>query len=134
MSYGERLKQAMDWRGDALGRKIERKEVAAAADCTVQNIGMILNNAKNTDQKLSTEANANVAILLKVDATWLSTGRGEVFTASFKNAPSELTASAIEIAALFDMIPSGDKIKRAKAFNAATEAILKVLQSGSAKD
>lgn len=44
-------------------------------------------------------------------------------------APSELTPSAIEIAVLFDMIPASDRIRRAQAFNVATDAIIAVLQS-----
>jgi hypothetical protein len=47
-------------------------------------------------------------------------------------APSELSPSAIEIAVLFDMIPSRDRIRRAQAFNLATAAIMQVLQSASA--
>ena len=49
------------------------------------------------------------------------------------NAPTELTPSAVEIAVLFDMIPLSDKIKRAQAFNAASMAIMQVLQSVDAK-
>jgi hypothetical protein len=43
--------------------------------------------------------------------------------------PSDLSASAIEIAVLFDMIPAGDRMSRAQAFNDATTAIMKVLRS-----
>lgn len=131
MLYGERLKMAMDRRSEMLGQEVTRKDIATVAECSVQNIGMILNNSKGVDQKLSTESHAAVADYLKVSPEWLLKGTGQM--AVQRSAPSSLTPAAIEIAALFDMIPVTDKIKRAQAFNAATMAILQVLQSGSAK-
>lgn len=131
MLYGERLKMAMERRGEMLGQEVARKDVAAVAKCTVQNIGMILNNSKGVDQTLTAKSHAAVADYLKVNPEWLLKGIGPMEVQ--RNAPSTLTPAAIEIAALFDMIPVTDKIKRAQAFNAATMAILQVLQSGSAK-
>src|SRR2546427_6188212 len=78
MLYGERLLQAMQKRSEALGREIERKDVAAAAGTSVQNIGMILTNAKGRDQKLRTEAHEKVAAYLKVNSRWLLTGEGQM--------------------------------------------------------
>ena len=49
------------------------------------------------------------------------------------SAPSELTPAAVELGVLFDMIPQSDKLSRAKAFNAASTAIMQVLQDVSAK-
>ena len=66
MKYGERLSKAMEYRGDSIGRKITRKEVAAVAECSVQNIGMIIADAKNKDQKLQTKAHAAVAAFFLV--------------------------------------------------------------------
>jgi len=43
-------------------------------------------------------------------------------------APTELLSTAIELGALFDMIPTADKIRRAQAFNAASTAIMQALQ------
>jgi transcriptional regulator with XRE-family HTH domain len=40
----------------------------------------------------------------------------------------EFSHAAIELAALFDLIPYRDRIRRAMAYNAATKAILDVLQ------
>lgn len=133
MLYGERLQLAIDKRGEALGRAIDRKEVAAVAGRTVQNIGMILANAKGRDQKLSTTAHENVAAFLRVNSRWLLTGEGPMEAATQVNAPTELTPAAIELAVLFDMIPQTDKLSRAKAFNAASSAIMQVLQDVSAK-
>ncbi|MCO5338584.1 MULTISPECIES: hypothetical protein [Delftia] len=133
MLYGERLLQAMQKRSATLGRDITRKDVAKVADTSVQNIGMIITNSKGTDQKLRTEAHERVASYLKVNSRWLLTGDGEMEQASAINAPSELTPAAIEIAVLFDMIPASDKLSRAKAFNAASTAIMQVLQDAASK-
>lgn len=133
MLYGERLQMAMDKRGESLGRTIERKEVANAAGRSVQNITMILNNSKGRDQKLGTAAHEAVATFLRVNSHWLLTGEGPMEPASNLNAPTELTPAAIEIAVLFDMIPQSDKLSRAKAFNAASTAIMQVLQDAASK-
>ena len=133
MLYGERLLLAMKKRSETLGREIERKDVAQAAGTSVQNIGMILTNAKERDQKLRTEAHDAVAAFLKVNSRWLLTGEGQMDQASSINAPTELTPAAIELAVLFDMIPQADKLSRAKAFNAASTAIMQVLQDATAK-
>jgi hypothetical protein len=42
------------------------------------------------------------------------------------------TASAMELAGLFDEIPEGDRIGRAMAYSEASQAILKVINSRSA--
>lgn len=133
MLYGERLLLAMQKRGEALGREIERKDVAKVAGRSVQNIGMIITNAKGRDQKLSTEAHEAVANYLKVNSRWLLTGEGPMEATNQVSAPTELTPAAIELAVLFDMIPLDDKISRAKAFNAASTAIMQVLQDAGAK-
>ncbi|MDH1255779.1 hypothetical protein N5C67_24345 [Comamonas thiooxydans] len=133
MLYGERLQLAMDKRGEAIGRVIERKEVANVAKRSVQNIGMIITNAKERDQKLSTEAHEAVAAFLKVNSRWLLTGEGPMEVSVQVNAPTELTPAAIELAVLFDMIPQADKLSRAKAFNAASTAVMQVLQDAAAK-
>ena len=133
MLYGERLQLAMDKRGEAIGRVIERKEVANVAKRSVQNIGMIITNAKDRDQKLSTEAHEAVAAFLKVNSRWLLTGEGPMEVSVQVNAPTELTPAAIELAVLFDMIPQADKLSRAKAFNAASTAVMQVLQDAAAK-
>ena len=133
MKYGERLQLAIDKRGEVIGREVTRAEVARVADCSPQNIGMILNDAKGKDQKLKTKAHAAVAEFLRVNSQWLLNEAGPMEVTSTVIAPTTLSASAIEIAVLYDMIPFADKIRRAKAFNAATDAIISVLQSADAK-
>lgn len=134
MTYGLRLKQAMDHRELVTGQRVSRVELANVAGCSRQNIGMILTNAKGDDQTLSTASHAAVAAHLRVNPQWLLTGRGSMEAAKATNAPSTLTPAALEMAVLFDMIPSTDRVLRAKAFNLATSAILTVLQDAAAKD
>ena len=133
MKYGERLQLAMNNRGAVIGREVTRAEVAKVAVCSPQNIGMIINDSKGKDQKLQTKAHAAVADFLRVKSQWLLDEVGPMEVTSTVIAPSTLSASAIEMAALYDMIPLTDKIRRAKAFNAATDAIISVLQSSDAK-
>lgn len=133
MLYGERLLLAMQKRSEMLGREIERKDVAQAAGTSVQNIGMVLKDAKGRDQKLRTEAHERVASFLKVNSRWLLTGEGPMEQGSAVSAPTELTPAAIELAVLFDMISQSDKLSRAKAFNAASTAIMQVLQDATSK-
>lgn len=94
---------------------------------------MIITNAKGRDQKLSTEAHEAVAAFLKVNSRWLLTGEGPMEVSVQVNAPTELTPAAVELAVLFDMIPQADKLSRAKAFNAASTAVMQVLQDAAAK-
>lgn len=72
MSYSLRLQQALS------AANKTRKDLAAAVGCSVQNIGMILTNAKGTDQQFSAVHHAKAAKFLKVDAHWLATGAGEM--------------------------------------------------------
>lgn len=62
-------------------------------------------------------------------ATWLVTGKGEKLVGLL---PAQdfagLTPGAIEIAALYDMIPVSNRIKRVQAYNTATAAILAVIE------
>ena len=129
MLYGERLLMAMRRRGEMLGQEITRKDVARVAGTSVQNIGMILKNAMGRDQKLNTKSHAAVADFLKVSSAWLLDETGPIDPPPVAAAPTELTPAAVELAVLFDMIPAADKISRAQAFNAASTAIMQVLQS-----
>lgn len=132
MLYGERLLLAMRKRSEVLGREIERKDVAKVAGTSVQNIGMIITNAKGRDQKLRTEAHAAVAAYLKVNSDWLLKEEGSMELSTGVVAPTTLTPAAIELAVLFDMIHPSDTLRRAQAFNAASTAIMQVLQGARA--
>ncbi len=132
VTYGERLQLAMDRRHELTGQAVSRRDVATVAGCSVQNIGMIITNAKGRDQKLGADAHTSVASFLRVNPEWLASGTGQMDMPKPSNLPKELTPAAIEIAVLFDMIQQSDKISRAKAFNLATSAIMQVLQSAQA--
>lgn len=129
MLYGERLQVAMDRRGQVTGQVITRAFIAKVADCSVQNVGVVIKNAKGRDQRFHAKAHAAAAAFLKVNPDWLLNGTGEMDLPPPNNAPAELTQAAIEMAALYDMIPVSEKIARAQAFNLATTAIMTVLQS-----
>ena len=128
MTYGERLQKAIARRESVIGRVISRLELSKVAGCSRQNIGMILTNAKGTDQKLTTESHAAVSAFLKVNPEWLLSEKGSIEPPGQLNAPSYLSAVAVEMGVLFDMIPLDDRIRRAQAFNLATSAIMQVLQ------
>jgi transcriptional regulator with XRE-family HTH domain len=129
MTYGERLKQAMDRRSVRLGRDVTRLDISKVAGCSPQNVGMIINNSKGKDQRLSSVAHAAVAAYLKVSPEWLL---NEVGSIEQDAAPGKLSAVANELGVLFDMIQESDVVRRAKAYNAASIAIMQVLQDGSA--
>lgn len=129
MLYGQRLAMAITHREQVIGRVISRVELAKVAGCTRQNIGVFLGNAKQMDQRLSTESHAAVAAFLRVNPDWLLNETGDMLPPLPSNTPNTLSPAAIEMAVLYDMIPTDDKISRAKAFNAATTAIMEVLQA-----
>lgn len=133
MLYGERLRVAMDRRAEQVGQEIARKDVAKVAGCAVQNITMILNNSKKKDQTLSSKSHAAVAEYLRVNPDWLLNERGTIEPIPKPIAPSELSSAAIELGVLYDMIPKDDRIRRALAFNAASTAIMQVLQDAGAR-
>jgi transcriptional regulator with XRE-family HTH domain len=133
-TYAERLAEAIEHRSAQIGREVTRLELANAAGCSRQNIGMILTNAQG-DQKLSTDKHAKAAAFLKVNPDWLLNGTGEINSPkhyTLIGEPGELkrdvSGPARELAKLYDLIPASDLVKRARAYNAASSAILDVLQ------
>lgn len=76
-----------------------------------------------------------LAALTGYSSEWIATGRGEKKARTLARqtdpAPStagEASATAMEIALLYDLIPVSDRVRRTKAYNAATAAILAVLE------
>ena len=63
---------------------------------------------------------------LKKPARWI-TGDADAFVA-----PSGYTSAGLELAALLDMIPESDRLRRAKAFSAAVAAMTPLLQPSDA--
>jgi transcriptional regulator with XRE-family HTH domain len=132
MLYGERLKLAMDKRSRELGREVARKEVAEVAGVSPQNIGMILNNSKGNDQVLSAVGHARVCRFLRVSSDWLLEEVGDI--EPNQGGKSTVSQAAQDIANLFDSIPKSNTMGRVRAFNEATLAIIKVLQSDAPTD
>lgn len=64
--------------------------------------------------------------VLKKPARWIA-GDADSFVA-----PSGYTSAGLELAALLDMIPESDRLRRAKAFSAAVAAMTPLLQLSDA--
>lgn len=65
-----------------------------------------------------------------VSPIWLASGDGPMVGDEIQNNPESLTDGALEIAALYDLIPLASRLKRVQAYNAATAAIIAVIESG----
>lgn len=122
MRYGERLQLAMDHLGKIKQRTIQRLEVAHVADCTTQNIGMILRGAQG-DQKLNTEANYRVANFLRVNSHWLATEEGDMLTGVAPEQPA-VSFEAKQLDLLLRSIPED---RRLKAYQTATQLLISFL-------
>lgn len=129
MLYGERLQIAIAKREKELGREIKNQELAKVAGCKPQNFHMMWKaNEIGKDQVLNAVAHARLCKFLRVSPDWLLEEIGEI-EPEIGSSNCNLSQAAQDIGDLFDTIPVSDKIKRINAFNDATTAILKVLQS-----
>lgn len=121
MTYGKRLEKSL------LAANKTRKELAAALECKVQAIGMVITGAGKAERSLSGKNNVKAAKFLKVDSYWLATGAGDPkpkYSEQQKEI-STLSADAIEIGVYFDKLT--DPGDRTMAYVAAMAEILKVL-------
>lgn len=100
-----------------------RSEFGAAIGCGQQNISQLFSDARGTDQKLTLEKHFKAAEFLGVDPVELYTG-----DARLGSMESGFSSAADELAILYDMIPAANRIARAQAYNAASAAIIDVLQ------
>lgn len=135
MNYGQRLNAALK------AAKKSRKDLSDQIGISPQAIGMVITSAGGKERSLSTENHTKAAEYLGVNPNWLATGAGEMFGADYKlvaeagryeiasvQRPNEPSPSAMELALLFDEIPASDRVRRARAYAAASAAILDVLQ------
>lgn len=135
MNYGQRLNAALK------AAKKSRKDLSDQIGISPQAIGMVITSAGGKERSLSTENHTKAAKYLGVNPNWLATGAGEMFGADYKlvaeagryeiasvQRPNEPSPSAMELALLFDEIPASDRVRRARAYAAASAAILDVLQ------
>lgn len=99
------------------------------AKATGKSSGAVTQWIDGTTKTLKAETAAKLQAATGYSAVWLVTGKGEKLAGS--NTPNvfdALTPGALDIAALYDLIPVRDQIRRVEAYNAATAAILAVLK------
>jgi hypothetical protein len=86
----------------------------------------LLSGNKSFGEKIARKAEEKLGL----PRGWLDKG-GDLPSLAEKESVGGLSPAAYELARLFDLLPH-DRIKRTVAYNAATEAILKVLQQHDA--
>ncbi len=128
MTYRTRLKELMDAKG------VGRNELALAIGISYQGVRKVF----DSDGAFGSANNLKAAAYFGVNPQWLADGTGDrlpknyTITAEpgeYKRLANEpASPTAMEIALLFDMIPSSDRVRRTLAYNAATSAILSILQ------
>jgi transcriptional regulator with XRE-family HTH domain len=126
MELKDRIREAME------GAKLRPLQLAHA--CGVSS-GAVTHWLDGRTKSLKAETAENIQAATGYSASWIVNGSGPklMHEASEKPLPqSGLSPSAIELAILYDLIPIADRIRRAIAYNAATAAILDVLQGQDA--
>jgi transcriptional regulator with XRE-family HTH domain len=69
-----------------------------------------------------------IAQALGVNVNWLAYGNGAMLDAAPKSTIAGVSDQALQLAALFDLIPIRETLQRQKAYAAAVQSILSVLQ------
>jgi transcriptional regulator with XRE-family HTH domain len=111
-------------------RDLSQAQVALLAGVSQGTIGNIEAGIRKSKGSLHSIAKA-----LGVNLEWLMNGEGEMLASEHEiriERPSEetpLSVSAIELGRMLDLIPVHDRLKRAKAYHAASAAILDILES-----
>jgi len=122
MDLKTRLREVME------GAGLKKLQFAKAAGVSS---GAVTQWLDGTTKAIKSEKAANLQSSTGYSAVWIATGKGEKFVATAPAAPGEYaTPGAMEIAFLYDEIPVSDRIKRTLAWNAATRAILDIVQPG----
>lgn len=121
--YRERLAKLMAEKG------VSRSELASAIGISYQGVRKVF----DADGAFGSANNLRAAQFFGVSPLWLATGEGSrepESTAEVPRARSEpVSPTAMELALLFDLIPLEDRVSRAQAYNAASAAILRTLES-----
>ena len=122
--YQERLAKAMEQSGVTVTR------LASLMGVSYQAVKQVASGKANA---FNASNNVRAAKALGVNPEWLATGDGSMSgddasreVSAQGDLAQELSPSAIELGRLFDLIT--DRVQRAVAYNAATAAILDVLQ------
>lgn len=125
MELKDRIREAM------VGAGLKKLQFAKAIGVSS---GAVTQWLDGTTKSLKAVTAARMQQVTGFSSAWIISGKGSKLAIEIQLRPiDELTPTAIEIAALFDLIPVSDKIQRARAYNAATAAILALLQPDSAK-
>lgn len=124
MELKDRLLEVME------GAGLKKLQFAKAAGVSS---GAVTQWLDGTTKAIKSSKAAALQAATGYSAVWIATGEGDKMVAT---APArqgdQVTPGAMEIAFLYDEIPVSDRIKRTRAWNAATQAILEVLQSDPA--
>lgn len=123
--YGKRLRQAR------ISAKLTQEQASALAGIPQSTI--------STAERLGHGSSETpvYARVYGVSALWLAKGEGEmrpVQTDPPAASAGEASSTAMELALLYDLIPVADRLRRVKAYNAATKAILDVLEAQPSTD
>ena len=122
MELKDRIKEAM------LGAGLRPGELAKKTGTTT---GAVAHWLGGKTKSLKAETAQKIGSATGYNASWLVDGKGEKMlkpASAPRRMGDGLSPGAIEIAALYDLIPIGDQIKRVQAYNAATAAILAILE------
>ena len=121
MELKDRLREVME------GAGLKKLQFAHAAGVSS---GAVTQWLDGTTKAIKSNKAAALQAATGYSAVWIATGVGEKLVATAPARQDEqVTPGAMEIAALYDMIPLASRIKRVQAYNAATAAILQVLES-----
>lgn len=104
-------------------RQWTQSQLAAAAGVSTGTVGNIESGIRLAPGSLPALAEA-----LKINYKWLAHGTGDMLDNPSTTPETGLTAGALELARLYDMIPTAQRIKRAQAYTAAAQAIVAVLE------
>jgi transcriptional regulator with XRE-family HTH domain len=125
MELKDRIREAMQSAG------LKPLQLANAAGVSS---GAVTHWLGGATKSLKADTANRIAQATGYSVEWLTTGTGDKKPSA---APTErrtgLTPGAVELAALYDLIPVSDRVGRATAYNLATTAILEVLQAKPSK-
>jgi len=102
----------------------DRAKFCLDAHITKGRLAQLLDDA----QPFGDGAERNLIEKLNLDAGFFSRRDYKLVAQGGEYKRSELTQAAMQIAALYDLIPEADLIKRAQGYSGATTAILAVLE------
>lgn len=109
-----------------LHKKWTQAQLAVCAGVSTGTVGNVEAGIRQAPGSLPLLAQA-----MGISHAWLAYGQGDMIATSTPEAPEgkPLTAVAVDLARLFDMLPETERVRRAQAYSAAAAAILAVVES-----